>query len=165
MCGDGANDLMAIRVANVGIGLSNTDASYSASFTIKDILEVDDIIRESKATCCNIIEVIRYYELISIVKIICSLLMMTDTSFWNESQLLYYNFACTVIFPLFQVFGRPSTTPTPYIPQANFMGFYNHLRFWVSTILVSAGFIAGFFYIKTTDDYIPNPEPYASLDR
>ncbi len=34
MVGDGANDLLAIKVADVGIGLSNTDASYAAAFTI-----------------------------------------------------------------------------------------------------------------------------------
>lgn len=49
MIGDGANDLMAIREANVGIGISNSDAVYSADFTISSLNQIGLIIRESKA--------------------------------------------------------------------------------------------------------------------
>lgn len=40
MCGDGANDLMAIREADVGLGISDSDASYGASFTIAKMEDV-----------------------------------------------------------------------------------------------------------------------------
>jgi P-type E1-E2 ATPase len=50
MCGDGANDLMAIREADVGLGISDSDASYGASFTIVNMMDVDEIVRDSKAT-------------------------------------------------------------------------------------------------------------------
>lgn len=61
MCGDGANDLMAIRTSDVGIGINDSDASYGATFAIVNMLEVDQIIRDSKATTTNIVEMIRYY--------------------------------------------------------------------------------------------------------
>lgn len=35
MAGDGANDLLAIREADIGIGISNSDASYGAAFTVE----------------------------------------------------------------------------------------------------------------------------------
>jgi P-type E1-E2 ATPase len=40
MVGDGANDLIAIKEADVGIGISSTDAVYSASFAIKDLAHI-----------------------------------------------------------------------------------------------------------------------------
>ena len=45
MCGDGANDLMALREADIGVGISNSDAAYVASFSITEMLHVEQIIR------------------------------------------------------------------------------------------------------------------------
>lgn len=41
MCGDGANDLMAIRSSDVGMGINDSDASYGATFAIVNMLDVD----------------------------------------------------------------------------------------------------------------------------
>ncbi|HRI35046.1 MAG TPA: hypothetical protein PLD02_14960 [Saprospiraceae bacterium] len=41
MCGDGANDLMAIRASDVGMGINDSDASYGATFAIVNMLDVD----------------------------------------------------------------------------------------------------------------------------
>jgi len=41
MCGDGANDLMAICTSDVGIGVNNSDASYGATFAIENMLDID----------------------------------------------------------------------------------------------------------------------------
>jgi len=45
MIGDGANDLLAIREADVGVGISDTDASYGASFTIQDLSQLIEIVK------------------------------------------------------------------------------------------------------------------------
>lgn len=116
MCGDGANDLMAIREADVGIGINDSDASYAASFTIIEMLDVDYIIRESKCTSVNIIEMFRYYATISFIKIPCSLLLMSDTTYWNGLQLIYFNFTSTVIIPFFMAGGFPSSSTNRFIP-------------------------------------------------
>lgn len=45
MVGDGANDLIAIKEADVGIGLAEADAVLSSSFAIKNLSQVSQIIR------------------------------------------------------------------------------------------------------------------------
>lgn len=44
MVGDGANDLIAIKEADVGIGIKSTDAVYSAAFVIKDLSQIITIL-------------------------------------------------------------------------------------------------------------------------
>lgn len=50
MVGDGANDLIAIKEADLGIGISSSDAIYSAAFAIQDLSQIIDIILEAKNT-------------------------------------------------------------------------------------------------------------------
>jgi len=45
MVGDGANDLIAIKEADVGIGVEGTDAVFSASFAIKHLSQIIEIIK------------------------------------------------------------------------------------------------------------------------
>lgn len=45
MVGDGANDLLAIKEANVGIGIRNCDSSYAASFSVRQLGDLDYIVR------------------------------------------------------------------------------------------------------------------------
>ena len=45
MVGDGANDLIAIKEADIGMGISKSDASFAATFSINHLLDIDEILR------------------------------------------------------------------------------------------------------------------------
>jgi P-type E1-E2 ATPase len=44
MVGDGANDLIALKEANIGIGLSSSDAIYGATFSVPSLSHVIEVI-------------------------------------------------------------------------------------------------------------------------
>jgi len=52
LCGDGANDCQALKCADMGISLGETEASVAASFSSKvlNIGIIDKILREGR--CC-----------------------------------------------------------------------------------------------------------------
>lgn len=98
----------------------------------------------------------RYYGTISFIKITCSLLLLVDTTYFSGIHLIYFNFTSTVIIPLFMAGSFPSKNTNKYIPETNFMGLINHLRYWGNTIIPSAGLIAGYFYFINNPEFVPN---------
>ncbi len=93
---------------------------------------------------------IRYYEFISFIKIPASLLLILDSAYFNQNQLLYCNFASTTIFPLLQAMSQPALTVTKAIPRGNLFGPINQFRFWGSVVITTAGLIGGYFYFIST---------------
>jgi len=45
MVGDGANDLIAIKEADIGIGIASSDAVYSAAFTVSELMQIEKVVR------------------------------------------------------------------------------------------------------------------------
>jgi len=57
MIGDGANDLLAIKEADIGVGIRNSDSSYAANFSVMELSGLDEIVREAKCAERIIIEI------------------------------------------------------------------------------------------------------------
>ena len=62
MCGDGANDCAALKAADVGISLSEAEASVAAPFTshIPDISCVLDVIKEGRSALVTSFSCFKY---------------------------------------------------------------------------------------------------------
>ena len=106
---------------------------------------------------------VRYFEFISFLKIPASILMVLDTAYFNEAQLLYFNFTSTVIYPILQAMSKPSKNPTKAIPNGNLFGPVNQLRFWGSLIIATGGLVGGYFYFRSSADFRPNASPIVVL--
>jgi cation-transporting ATPase 13A2 len=62
MCGDGANDCAALKAADVGISLSEAEASVAAPFTssVPDISCVLEVIKEGRAALVTSFSCFKY---------------------------------------------------------------------------------------------------------
>ncbi|XP_053865396.1 polyamine-transporting ATPase 13A2 isoform X2 [Malaclemys terrapin pileata] len=79
MCGDGANDCGALKAADVGISLSEAEASVASPFTsrIANIECVPMVIREGRCSLVTSFGVFKYMALYSLVQFVSVLLLYT----------------------------------------------------------------------------------------
>jgi cation-transporting ATPase 13A2 len=121
MVGDGANDILAIREADVGIGISETDSSFAANFAIGCVMDVEAILREGKSTLTIIMEIFRYYISISILKYTACMIMAVDKSNYSDNQFTYFNYVQTLEIVVFLCLSHPASKLSEWIPNDNFM--------------------------------------------
>jgi cation-transporting ATPase 13A3/4/5 len=69
MCGDGANDCIALKAADSGISLSEAEASIAAPFTskVQDISCVVTLLREGRASLTTTFQAFKFIELYSMI--------------------------------------------------------------------------------------------------
>ena len=72
MCGDGANDCGALKQADVGVSLSQVEASIAAPFTSKqtDISCMITLLIEGRAALTTTFQTFKFIELYSIIQFI-----------------------------------------------------------------------------------------------
>lgn len=70
MCGDGANDCGALKVADVGLSLSEAEASIAAPFTsqVQNISCVVTLLREGRAAMITSFQAFKFIELYSLIQ-------------------------------------------------------------------------------------------------
>jgi cation-transporting ATPase 13A2 len=108
MVGDGANDIMAIKEADLGIGISDTDSSFAANFSIGELLNVEYVLREGKSTLSIVIDAFRYYGGISVLKYISNCILIYDRSSFNDNQFTYLNYFSTIEILFFLSLSKPA---------------------------------------------------------
>jgi cation-transporting ATPase 13A2 len=70
MCGDGANDCAALKAADVGLSLSEAEASVAAPFTSRtpDIGCVLEVLREGRAALVTSFSCFKYMCVLAVVR-------------------------------------------------------------------------------------------------
>jgi cation-transporting ATPase 13A3/4/5 len=109
MCGDGANDCMALRTANIGVSLSEEEASIAAPFTSKNqnISCLVPLLKEGKSSLVTSIQTFKYMMMYSLVQFLCVTMLMVLNSYLSENQFLSVDIF--IIIPL--AFFIPATGP------------------------------------------------------
>lgn len=126
--------------------------------------DVEFIVRESKNTCQTIVDIIRYFESINFIKIIASIILATDVTYFSSNQITYYNFASSLFMCVFLNFSGANENPTKKRPQTNLMSFENHFIFWTNIIFPTIGYFGAYYYYYTSPAFINNPIPRVTID-
>ncbi|XP_069583244.1 probable cation-transporting ATPase 13A5 [Ranitomeya imitator] len=123
MCGDGANDCGALKMAHVGISLSNLEASVASPFTSKipNIECVSALLKEGRNTFVTSISLFKYLIMYTMVALVCMMLL-----FWKQTLLGNYHYliqdvAISVIVILTMSLTGPASTLAPYRPAMSLL--------------------------------------------
>ena len=111
-CGDGANDCGALKAADVGISLSEAEASVAAPFTsrIFDISCVPEVIREGRAALVTSFCCFKYMSLYSAIQFTSVSFLYASASNLGDFQFLFIDLL--LILPVAIFMGWTGAYPT-----------------------------------------------------
>ncbi|AMD18547.1 HBL355Cp [Eremothecium sinecaudum] len=120
-CGDGANDCGALRAADVGISLSEAEASVAAPFTshVFEISCVLDVIKEGRAALVTSFSCFQYMSLYSAIQFITITILYSRGTNLTDLQFLYIDLFLIVPIAVFMSWSKPYEVLVSKRPSAN----------------------------------------------
>ncbi|XP_072222711.1 polyamine-transporting ATPase 13A2 isoform X1 [Leuresthes tenuis] len=157
MCGDGANDCGALRAADVGVSLSEAEASVASPFTSKteNISCVPLLIREGRCSLVTSFSLFRYMALYSLIQFCSVLILNTVKTSVADLQFLFCDLALVTLLAIVMGRGGPSEELHPCRPPASLLALPVFGSLFIHTCMIVMGQLAVFFITTTQEWYIP----------
>lgn len=158
MCGDGANDCGALKVAHTGISLSDAESSVASPFTSRDrtIDCVPAIIKEGRAALVTSFGIFKYMAAYSLVQFTSVIILYSIDSNLTDMQFLYIDLFMISVFAFF--FGKTESYDGPLVKQTPLNSLIAlspvaslalHL---VSSIAIQ---LVGWYHVQQYDWFVP----------
>ncbi|XP_073531172.1 probable cation-transporting ATPase 13A4 [Phyllobates terribilis] len=150
MCGDGANDCGALKMAHVGISLSEQEASVASPFTshTPNIECVPKLLKEGRAALITSFCVFKYMALYSMIQYIGVLLLYWQKNSYANYQFLFQDLAITTIISVTMSLNHAHPKLSPYRPPAQLMSPPLLLSVIFNIILTLILQICGFLIVQ-----------------
>ncbi|KAI4548269.1 hypothetical protein MG293_000599 [Ovis ammon polii] len=123
MCGDGANDCGALKMAHAGISLSEQEASVASPFTSKttNIECVPHLIREGRAALVSSFGVFKYLTMYGMIQFIGTSLLYWQLQLFGNYQYLMQDVAITLMVCLTMSATHAYPKLAPYRPSGQLL--------------------------------------------
>ena len=137
-CGDGANDCGALKAADVGISLSEAEASVAAPFTssIFDISCVLDVIKEGRAALVTSFACFQYMSLYSAIQFITISILYSRGSNLGDFQFLYIDLLLIIPIAIFMSWSKPYDKLCKKRPSANLVSLKILMPLFTSFMII-----------------------------
>ncbi|KAG8581500.1 hypothetical protein GDO81_007691, partial [Engystomops pustulosus] len=119
MCGDGANDCGALKMAHAGISLSELEASVASPFTSKtpNIECVPKLIKEGRNCLVTSFCMFKYIAMYAMIELICLVLLYWKQKVLGTRHYLMQDMAITITVTLTMSLTGPALKLAPYRPS------------------------------------------------
>ncbi|XP_056653578.1 probable cation-transporting ATPase 13A5 [Monodelphis domestica] len=150
MCGDGANDCGALKMAHAGISLSEQEASVASPFTSKtaNIECVPHLIREGRAALVSSFGVFKYLTMYGIIQFIGTSLLYWQLQLFGNYQYLMQDVAITLMVCLTMSSTHAYPKLAPYRPAGQLISPPLLLSVFLNTCFSGIVQIWAFLFVK-----------------
>ncbi|KAJ1968270.1 hypothetical protein IWQ62_001346 [Dispira parvispora] len=166
-CGDGANDCGALKAADMGLSLSEAEASVAAPFTSRstDIDCVLDLIKEGRCALTTSFSCFKYMALYSIIQFISVSLLYRYGASLGDFQFLYIDLFIIIPVAVFMGNAPPyhklhSVPPTAsLISRPVLSSLFGHIG------IILAFQVLAFYLVQWQSWYVAPDRSTVDLDR
>ncbi|XP_049781747.1 polyamine-transporting ATPase 13A3-like [Schistocerca cancellata] len=183
-CGDGANDcaiilfkcrqrkighegslllrfeepvIIALKTADVGVSLSEAEASVAAPFTSKhaNIECVLHLAREGRCALVTSFGLFKYMALYSLIQFFSTLILYNRSSILGDMQFLYIDLVITTSLTLVMGLTGPSKKLVPQRPTGSLVSLANIVPLTIHVMLVALMQIASLLFLTQQNWFVP----------
>lgn len=157
MCGDGANDCVALKAAHAGISLSEAEASVASPFTSNtpNVSCVLTVIREGRAALVTSFGMFKFMALYSFIQFASVLLLYTAGTNLGDQQFLYIDLAIVTTAAILMGYTGAYEQLVAERPMGSLMSLINLFSIFFEMALVFAFQVLAYIYLRNQFWFVP----------